>query len=193
MAWTLAAPCHYEQEIRKSRFVTDASPVTDSAEALAYVQAHSGNDARHHCWAYRIGHEYRSADADEPAGTAGRPILAAIDGQGLDRVVVVVARWFGGIKLGAGGLVRAYGGSAAECLRLAQRVEIVHYQRLRLRIGFDNLGSLHASLQPFGARKCAEQFDAEGAELEIEIAADHSERFWQHLLDASRGAIRRIE
>ncbi len=193
MAWTLAAPCRFEQEIRKSRFVATASPVSDSAEALAYVQAQSGDDARHHCWAYRIGQEYRSADADEPAGTAGRPILAAIDGQGLDRVVVVVARWFGGIKLGAGGLIRAYGGSAAECLRLAERVEIIEYSRLRLRIDFDALGTLHAGLQQFDARKCAERFDADGAELDIEIAADQSEHFWRHLLDATRGAIQRIE
>src|SRR3546814_18000784 len=76
-------------------------------------------DATHNCWAWRIGDDYRSNDDGEPAGTAGRPILAAIDGQGMDRVVVVVTRWFGGIKLGAGGLVRAYGGTAAECLRRA--------------------------------------------------------------------------
>jgi len=64
-------------------------------------------DATHNCWAWRYGTHSRSSDDGEPAGTAGRPILAAIDGQGLDRLLVVVTRWYGGIKLGAGGLVRA--------------------------------------------------------------------------------------
>ncbi len=193
MAWTLAAPCRFEQEIRKSRFVACAAAVCDPAAALAYIQAQSGNDARHHCWAYRIGDEYRSADADEPAGTAGRPILAAIDGQGLDRVVVVVARWFGGIKLGAGGLIRAYGGSAAECLRLAERVEIVQYRRLRLRLGFDALGSVHACLQQYEAHKVAERFDVAGVEIEIDIASDQFPTFWRSLLDATRGAVEQLE
>jgi putative IMPACT (imprinted ancient) family translation regulator len=89
--------------------------------------------------------DYRSSDDGEPAGTAGRPILAAIDGQGFDRVMVVVTRWFGGIKLGAGGLVRAYGGAAAECLRTAPRVPLVGMRTLVLA-GFDDLGSVHAAL-----------------------------------------------
>ncbi len=193
MAWTLAAPCRFEQEIRKSRFVASASSVSDPASALAFIDAQSGNDARHHCWAYRIGNEYRSADADEPAGTAGRPILAAIDGQGLDRVVVVVARWFGGIKLGAGGLVRAYGGSAAECLRLAERVEIVEYRRLHLRLGFDALGSLHTCLHQYDACKLGERFDAAGVEIEVDIAADQFAAFWRSLLDATRGAVEQLD
>ncbi len=73
---------------------------------MAFLQQVAVTDATHNCWAYRHGQDYRSSDDGEPAGTAGRPILAAIDGQGFDRVMVVVTRWFG-IKLGAGGLVRA--------------------------------------------------------------------------------------
>ena len=75
-------------------------------------------DATHHCWAYRIGPAYRFGDDGEPGGTAGAPILRAIEGQGVDRVMVVVVRFYGGVKLGTGGLARAYGGTAAECLRM---------------------------------------------------------------------------
>src|SRR3954447_7594427 len=116
---TLAQPVSHTLEVKHSRFIAHAAPIDGAAAALAFLQQVAVADATHNCWAYRHGQDYRSSDDGEPAGTAGRPILAAIDGQGFDRVMVVVTRWFGGIKLGAGGLVRAYGGAAAECLRTA--------------------------------------------------------------------------
>src|SRR5690606_2732749 len=106
---------------------------SDAASALGFIEAHHAADASHHCWAYRIGNEYRYSDDGEPGGTAGRPILQAIDGQGYDRVVVLVVRWFGGIKLGTGGLIRAYGGCAANCLRAGTRIEWVPRARVRCR------------------------------------------------------------
>ena len=121
MPLTLAAPARFEQRMRHSRFLAVASAVDDIAAATAWITAQIDVTASHNCWAYRVGDAYRSSDAGEPAGTAGRPILQAIDGQELDHIAVVVSRWFGGIKLGAGGLVRAYGGTAAECLRTAPR------------------------------------------------------------------------
>ncbi|MEO7916289.1 MAG: YigZ family protein, partial [Dokdonella sp.] len=114
---TLAAFAELSQEIRKSRFVARAAAIDTVAAAIAFIESASAADAGHNCWAYRIGDDYRFNDDGEPGGTAGRPILAAIEGQGLDGVAVVVSRWFGGIKLGAGGLMRAYGRCAAECLR----------------------------------------------------------------------------
>ena len=74
---------------------------------MRFFAANSDPEATHNCWAYKIGQEYRFNDDGEPGGTAGRPILQAIEGQGMDRVAVLVVRWFGGVKLGAGGLVRA--------------------------------------------------------------------------------------
>ena len=94
MSDTLAAPAAHSTEVRHSRFLAQAAPATDVPAALAFLAAHSDGDATHNCWAYRIGAEYRSSDDGEPAGTAGRPILAAIDGQGFDQVVVVVTRWY---------------------------------------------------------------------------------------------------
>ena len=116
---TLAQPVSHTLEVKHSRFIAHTAPIDSAAAAMAILQQVAAADATHNCWAYRYGRDYRSSDDGEPAGTAGRPILAAIDGQGFDRVMVVVTRWFGGIKLGAGGLVRAYGGAAAECLRTA--------------------------------------------------------------------------
>ncbi|KFA18047.1 hypothetical protein KWU_0120105, partial [Xanthomonas vasicola pv. musacearum NCPPB 4394] len=110
---TLAADAHHSLDIKHSRFLAHAAALDTPAHALEIVQRVSVPDATHNCWAYRFGQDYRSSDDGEPSGTAGRPILAAIDGQGFDRIVVVVTRWYGGIKLGAGGLVRAYGGTAA--------------------------------------------------------------------------------
>ena len=81
--------------------------------------------ANHNCWAFRIGQTYRFNDDGEPSGTAGKPILQAIDGQSLDHIAVVVTRWFGGTLLGSGGLIRAYGGTAAMCLRAAEKTEVI--------------------------------------------------------------------
>lgn len=101
---TLLGPAQLQLEVRKSRFLAHAAPVADAEAALAFIAATSVREATHNCWAWRIGAQYRFNDDGEPGGSAGRPILAAIEGQGLDQVVVLVTRWFGGIKLGVGGL-----------------------------------------------------------------------------------------
>ncbi len=118
---TLEAPVTFEIErIKNSRFIGEARPVPDedtAAEAIDAVRA-SMPDARHHCWAWRLqGPErFKSSDDGEPGGSAGRPILAQITGRELFDVVVVVTRYFGGTKLGVGGLMRAYGSAAAQVL-----------------------------------------------------------------------------
>lgn len=190
---TLAAPATHEIEVKHSRFLARATPVNDAASALAWLESVRVPDATHNCWAWRIGDDYRSSDDGEPAGTAGRPILAAIDGQGFDRVVVVVTRWFGGTKLGAGGLVRAYSGAAAECLRLAERSALVEYAQLALHAAFDDLGAVHAALAGFSAEKIAEHFDAAGARFVLRLPADQVDALRTHLRDASRDRIRFLD
>jgi putative IMPACT (imprinted ancient) family translation regulator len=88
---------------------------------MQHITAATDPKASHNCFAYKIGAEFRSTDDGEPGGTAGRPILRAIETEGLDHVCVLIIRYFGGTKLGAGGLVRAYGGAARECLRASER------------------------------------------------------------------------
>jgi uncharacterized YigZ family protein len=186
MSDTLVAPAAFTLEVKHSRFLAQAAPVTTPEAALAFLASVSDAAATHNCWAWRLGANYRSSDDGEPAGTAGRPILAAIDGQGYDQVVVVVTRWFGGIKLGAGGLVRAYGGAAAECLRRAERVPLVAMRMLELRAGFDDIGAVHAALAGFGAEKLDERFTAEGVELRISLPAARIEGLQEQLRDATR-------
>lgn len=187
---TLAGPARLEQEIKRSRFLCQAAPVTSAEAALGFLREVADPAATHNCWAYRIGEVYRSSDDGEPAGTAGRPILAAIDGQGLDGVIAVVTRWYGGIKLGAGGLVRAYGGCAAECLRSAERITVVPVQDLHLRCGFADLGEVHGLMALFEADKLAEDFDAEGVLLRLRLRTDRIEAFGDALREVSRGRLR---
>jgi uncharacterized YigZ family protein len=190
MSDTLATPAAFALEARHSRFLARAAPAGTAEAALAFLAEVRDPAATHNCWAYRIGAAYRSSDDGEPAGTAGRPILAAIDGQGYDRVMVVVTRWYGGIKLGAGGLVRAYGGAAAECLRTAQRIPLLAMRTLQLQAGFDDLGAVHAALAGFGAEKLEESFTADGLRLRVSLPADRADALRAHLRDASRDRIR---
>ena len=190
MTDTLAAPATHALEVRHSRFLAHAVPVDAPAAAMAFIARASEPEATHNCWAWRIGQEYRSSDDGEPAGTGGRPILAAIDGQGCDRVAVVVTRWYGGIKLGAGGLVRAYGGTAAECLRLAERRPLVAMAALELACAFEDLGAVHVALTAHAAEKTGERFEADGAHLALSLPAARVEALQARLRDATRDRVR---
>lgn len=187
---TLAAPADHAIEVRHSRFLANAAPIASAEDAPAFVRRVSVADATHNCWAWRLGGDYRSSDDGEPAGTAGRPILAAIDGQGFDRIVVVVTRWFGGVKLGAGGLVRAYGGAAAECLRLAARLPLVETATIAVHVAFEDLSTLHHLLPAFSADKRGECFDATGARILLELPADAVAALKTRLRDATRDRAR---
>lgn len=184
---TLAQPCRHQEEIKKSRFLAQAAPVESTEQALAFVREVSDPTATHNCWAYRLGQDYRFNDDGEPGGTAGRPILQAIEGQAMDRVTVVVTRWFGGIKLGAGGLVRAYGGTAAECLRRAERVPIVAMARLGLRCDFAELALLKARLKDLQAEVEHEAFGADGVELQLRLPDSRVAEACLRISDISRG------
>ncbi|MEW9570188.1 YigZ family protein [Rhodanobacter sp. Si-c] len=186
---TLVAACRHTEDIKKSRFLALAAPVATPEQALAFVREASAADATHNCWAYRIGQDYRFNDDGEPGGTAGRPILQAIEGQGFDRVAVVVTRWYGGIKLGAGGLARAYGGTAAECLRTAERVPIVAMARLVLDCDFAELALLKARLRELGAEPAREHFGADGVTLELELPTRRVAEAERRIADLSRGRI----
>jgi uncharacterized YigZ family protein len=187
MAHTLATLCTHEEEIKKSRFLAYAGPATSVAEAMAMFARHGDPAATHNCWAYRIGNEYRFNDDGEPGGTAGQPILRAIDGQGLDRVAVLVVRWYGGIKLGAGGLVRAYGGCAANCLRLGERVELIDTAVARCRCDFAELAILHARLAGMGVAVREENFDERGAALALEVPRTRLAELEQAVANITRG------
>ena len=185
---TLAAPVQRLAEVRKSRFLARATPIDSELAAMQFLRDVHDASASHHCWAWRLGEAYRSSDDGEPGGSAGRPILAAIDGQGYDRVMVVVLRWFGGVKLGVGGLVRAYGGIAAECLRTATRVPLVRTIEADLACAFALSGGVHALLPAVAATKLGESFEADGLRLRLRLPASMVGELERRLRDLSRGA-----
>ena len=185
---TLAAPVERMAEVRKSRFLARATPIDSETAAMQFLRDVHDASASHHCWAWRLGEAYRSSDDGEPGGSAGRPILAAIDGQGYDRVMVVVVRWFGGVKLGVGGLVRAYGGVAAECLRTAARVPLVRTIEADLACAFALSGGVHALLPAVAATKLGESFEADGLRLRLRLPASMVGELERRLRDLSRGA-----
>lgn len=124
---TIAAPVTAEREVERSRFLATLHPVTDEDDAGRVIAAVRGrwHDARHHATAMVLGPDgqrHRSTDDGEPAGTAGAPMLSVLVGAGLTDVVAVVTRWFGGTLLGAGGLVRAYGGTLGDAVAQAARL-----------------------------------------------------------------------
>lgn len=187
---TLVAIVTARQEIKKSRFIAVAGPVSDEAAAKEFIATHSDRTASHNCWAWRIGQAYRFNDDGEPGGTAGKPILQAIDGQSLDRIAVVVTRWFGGVLLGSGGLIRAYGGTAAICLREAGKTPIVDMVAASIRCGFSDLSLMQARLEGFpGAQVRTEAFTATGAELSVSVPKEEAENVARMVADLTSGRV----
>lgn len=186
--FTLACKVEHWLEAKQSRFLAQGFPITDIEQAMSLLDIAKQQTATHHCWAYKLGSNYPFSDDGEPSGTAGRPILSAIDGQQLDAVMVIVTRWYGGINLGTGGLVRAYGGAAAECLRQAERTPLLIWLEARLQCDFSLTGSVHLLLQQFQAEKLGENFNEQGWQLHFRIPAPSLELLITKINDLSRGA-----
>jgi len=176
-----------EQTIRNSRFIGVCGPADDEAAAKAFIEQHGAPGCRHVCFAFRCGDIVRFDDAGEPGGTAGRPILAALEHWNLDRSVAVVSRFFGGVKLGTGGLARAYGGTAMEAIADAGTEPIIETCRLECRVPFDSAGDLHLLVERVGAAKFEERWDENGLRLVVEIEQDGLEGFVEELNGITRG------
>jgi len=187
---TLAGPCSFEVEVRRSRFVAHAGRVDTQAAAMEFLESVAAPDATHNCWAWKLDRQYRFNDDGEPSGTAGRPILAAIDGNGLDHVMIVVTRYFGGIKLGAGGLVRAYSGAAARCIDRARIAEIEPRIECDIQADFCWTGQLYAALEACEAEKIEEHFADGGITIRAAIRTSGLAGLKAMLDDMTRGEAR---
>ena len=186
--FTLQRIENHAQEIKKSRFLAVCGPVSSEQAAKDFIAEQSDLTASHNCWAFRIGQTYRFNDDGEPSGTAGKPILQAIDGQALDHIAVVVIRWFGGTLLGSGGLIRAYGGTAAICLRAAEKVEVIETIGATVDCDFSDLALIKARLlaRP-GLRIAGETFGADGAELTLVLPEADAEDVARMVADITSG------
>jgi uncharacterized YigZ family protein len=153
MPQTLLAPVHHELIIKKSRFISCVQPMADRAAAqkvVARLRAeHPG--AAHVCWALLAGGQSAAVDDGEPSGTAGRPMLDVLRHQDLEGVLATVVRYFGGVKLGAGGLVRAYTDSVAQALLHAEKIAIIRQRTLRCALPYPLEGLVRRELELAGA------------------------------------------
>ncbi|MCX8738968.1 YigZ family protein [Gilliamella sp. B2824] len=189
MPYTLTNPVELTEEIKKSRFIVNAAPVITADQASQFIEQVSDINATHNCWAWKIGQHYRFNDDGEPTSTAGRPILSAIEGQDCDQVVVVVTRYFGGIKLGTGGLIRAYGGSASHCLQQAQLIELITRIPLQFHCYYNEWPIIENRLKELDAIIEHQDFDAEGVEVSLAITQDKITTLQKNISDITRGRV----
>jgi uncharacterized YigZ family protein len=175
-----AARAEFRQKIERSEFLGIVVPVTDEQQFLRELEATAAkhHDATHHCWAFRLfaADRSRSSDAGEPAGTAGKPILSAIEGADLYDTGVVVVRWYGGVKLGTGGLGRAYRDTAARALQLAPASDRYIYKRFSILVPFDSLGVVYRLLDPPNVVLVGESFGEQNV-FEIDVRASMADTF----------------
>ena len=146
-----------------SRFIAFAYPVESVEEVKSLVDAlkKEYHDARHYCFAYRIGHKadvFRANDDGEPSGSAGRPILGQIDSAGLSDILVVVVRYFGGIKLGIPGLIRAYKTATSDALASATIIEKTACKRFELEFDYLSMNSVMKVLKDMGLPQENQEF-----------------------------------
>ncbi|MFC4061795.1 YigZ family protein [Planomonospora corallina] len=191
---TLEDPVEHEIEIKRSRFICAIAPVSSEAAARGFVAGRKElhPDATHNCSAYVIGdRRLQKADDDgEPGGTAGTPMLETLLRRGLGDVVTVVTRYFGGVKLGAGGLVRAYGGAVGKTLDLARTVEMVPARVMTVTVDHVRAGRLENDLRvsPYEVRGAVY-----GARVALQVAVRESELGvfpdWVATLTAGQAAI----
>ncbi|WP_297323453.1 YigZ family protein [uncultured Bartonella sp.] len=189
MPFTLAQPVELMEEIKKSRFLTRAFPIASANEAEDIIETIRQEEATHHCYAWKLYQNYRFNDDGEPTGTAGKPILNAIEGKDCDCILIVVTRWFGGIKLGTGGLVRAYGGGAARVLQKGELIELIDWKTLTFLCPFHLLPVVENEIKNFQGQIESRQFDDLGCELKIRLPKTSAVPFVSWIKDRSSGKV----
>lgn len=184
-------------KIKGSRFIADLIPVDSAGAAMQAVEAIRDEfpGASHHCWAYRIGSggdESRFSDDGEPSGSAGRPILARIEGLELTDVVLIVTRYFGGTRLGVGGLVRAYGGAAAETIRRAPVRTVTITRAVTLTHGYELSAAVARELNAADL-EAVEASYGETVRLRLELPVEMADDFLDRIREATGGQARIVE
>ncbi|MFF4651409.1 YigZ family protein [Streptomyces sp. NPDC001380] len=195
---TVKGPARHGIEIKKSRFVCSLARVADEEEAQAFIAAVRKEfwDARHNCTAFVVGDEQRrerSSDDGEPAGTAGVPMLEVLRRRGLTDTAAVVSRWFGGVLLGAGGLVRAYGSAVSETLDLAGVVELRPVALLAVTADHVRAGRLENDLRAAGHAVRDVSYGAAGVRIEVGVPESGTAAFHAWLAEATGGTASAVE
>ena len=170
-----------------SRFIARAYPVETEEEVKEIVAALKKEyyDARHHVYAYRLGYlgdKFRANDDGEPSGSSGRPVLGQIDSCGLSDILVVVIRYFGGIKLGIPGLIRAYKTSTADALANAQIIEKIASRHFRVHFGYMSMNGVMKVMKDMGLEQKNQKFDME-CSLETTVRLSQVDSFIERMGD----------
>ena len=185
---TIAKDIRTEQVISKSRFICSLKKVKTEEEAQEFIKAVKKEfwDATHNCSAYVIDEQHqRSSDDGEPSGSAGRPILGQIDSLGLSDVLVVVVRYFGGIKLGIPGLIRAYKSSTADALSQATVIEKIASRRFRLHFDYLSMNAVMKVLKEMDLPQSGQQF-GEQCSLEVRVRLSAVEDFMKKIGESAK-------
>ncbi len=194
MSLTLARPVHSELVIRKSRFLGCVQPVAGREEALAIVAGlragHPG--AAHVCWALLAGGQSAANDDGEPGGTAGRPMLEVLRHQQLEGVLATVVRYFGGVKLGAGGLVRAYTDAVAQALLGAEKLPLQRALAFRCCVAYALEGVVRRELQAAGA-VLGDVRHGHVVEIAFSVVEPAAAGLRQRLEDVTQGSVQWME
>lgn len=182
-----------EYVIKKSKFIARAVHITTEEEAQAYLRDGKKQywDARHNCYAYRLGMNFekqKSSDDGEPSGTAGKPILEVLKNKGLTNTLIVVTRYFGGIKLGTGGLIRAYGTAAVAALDNAIIEDYIDCRILYLQTDYSFLSATERLLPDFEAVITKRDF-ADFVGLTVEVPEDKADEYLLDLRDKTNGTL----
>ena len=186
---TIEALVRGEIKVKGSRFIATAKPIKAEGEARAFLQDISSQfwDATHNPYAYRLkGGVFRFSDAGEPSGTAGKPILSAIDSQGLTDVALVVTRYFGGTKLGVGGLIRGYHQAALSSLKRAKVISAYITKALTLEFPYDQTNAVKGVLTQFGAEPTEEEY-SDRVRLTVAVRSSLFDKFEKAITSATRG------
>ena len=191
MPYRTVTRTHAREEVVKGSsfiaFVTPVQSVDDALTKLNEVRTEHA-EATHNPFAYRVGPEMRFSDDGEPGGTAGRPLLEVLQKRGLDFVLAVVTRYYGGTKLGAGGLVRSYSGSLARVLDEAGVVTVRETVTRAVSVPFSDMDAVHRLLGAWaGLRKGEAAYSAAGLELNVTLYADDETFLADALTEATRG------
>jgi uncharacterized YigZ family protein len=195
---SVAGPFRLEiDKVKGSRFIASVAPVTSALAAQDFLAARRAEfrDASHNCsaWVLAEGSERKkSSDDGEPSGTAGRPILQEIESRGLTNLIVVVTRYFGGVKLGKGGLVRAYALAASSALDAAPKITTRLVATLRFAHAYEATGKVQAVLAAFELVP-RQVLYAEEAEVELSVPIEDIEALRRALQNASAGQARWLE
>ncbi|MGA8120091.1 MAG: IMPACT family protein [Rouxiella badensis] len=183
------------EEIKKSRFITLLQPTPGVEAAKAFIQQVKSQhpSARHHCWAFVAGAPSDSqqlgfSDDGEPAGTAGKPILGQLMGSGIGEITAVVVRYYGGIKLGTGGLVRAYGNGVQLALAQLSVIERVPQTEFLLRCDYAQISMVETLLQQVGGSIVQSEYGA-AVGLRLALPAYEAAEIANRLFNLSRGSL----